>query len=103
MAFTPGPGSGGGGSIAGSSDVSLDSVQNNQVLTYDTPSSKWQNKAGLDNKVDIVRWTGASWPSRPADAPFGVLFISTNDPSAPAPNDDQLQSGDVWRRHWEAV
>lgn len=45
MAFNPGPGGGGGGSIAGSSDVSLSSLQNDQVLTYDSGSSKWENKA----------------------------------------------------------
>lgn len=71
MAFTPGPG-GGGGSIASSSDVSLDNVQYNQVLTYDTPSSKWQNNdpstptvANIPAGSTLSRiYTGTSWPAR---------------------------------------
>lgn len=43
MAFNPGPGSGGGSSIAGSSDVSLNNLQDKQALTYDQPSAKWMN------------------------------------------------------------
>lgn len=45
MGFTPGPGTGGSSSIAGSSDVALDSVQNDQVLTYNSDSTKWQNQS----------------------------------------------------------
>ena len=45
MSFNPG-GGGGSSSIAGSTDVALSSVQNDQVLAYDNTSSKWQNKAG---------------------------------------------------------
>jgi len=40
-----GGGAGGGsGSISGSSDVALDSLADNQVLSYDDGSKKWTNK-----------------------------------------------------------
>jgi len=40
-------GSGGGsGSVAGSSDVALNSPANNQVLTYDSSIAKWKNGTG---------------------------------------------------------
>ncbi len=50
-----------------------------------------------------VRWSGSAWGSRPASAPFGVLFLSTNDANATAPSDINLASGDIWRRHPNAV
>lgn len=37
-------GNGGGSSIAGATDVLLNSPQNNDYLGYDTASAKWQNK-----------------------------------------------------------
>ena len=53
----------------------------------------------------VVRWnsTTDAWPSRPSWAPFGVLFLSTNDATAIAPVDANLQVGDVWRRHPNAT
>lgn len=42
MAFNPG----GGGAIAGATDVTLDSPQDNEVLAYDSGSAKWQNQTG---------------------------------------------------------
>ena len=39
MGFNPG----GGGGIAGASDVAFSGLQDNEVLTYDSASSKWQN------------------------------------------------------------
>lgn len=54
----------------------------------------------LTNRELLIRWQpGVGWPARPATYPFGALFISTNDPAAPAPSDAALQPGDVWRRH----
>ncbi len=39
-------GSGGGGSLSGSSDVALNTPANNQILTYDSSTSKWKNATG---------------------------------------------------------
>ena len=49
----------------------------------------------------IIRWdsTSRAWPPRPAAYGFGALFLSTNDPTAPAPPASGLLVGDVWRRH----
>src|SRR5690606_25471357 len=47
-------------------------------------------------------WAGSAWPARPESAPV-VMFISTHDASATAPNDLNLAVGDVWLRHPEAV
>jgi hypothetical protein len=98
-------GGGGSSSIAGSSDVALNSLANTQVLTYDSPSSKWKNAAvpTVANAQVTVRWSGSAWPARPIGSAFGVLFLSTNDASAPAPADVNLLAGDVWRRHPDAV
>src|SRR5690606_346482 len=41
-----------------------------------------------------LRWDGG-WPARPAEWPFGVEFVSTNDPAATAPDDANLRVGDV--------
>lgn len=43
MGFNPPGGSGG---IAGATDVSFSSLQDDQVLTYDSDSAKWQNAFG---------------------------------------------------------
>lgn len=53
----------------------------------------------------VVRWNAKlkKWAARPADADFGVVFLSTNDPDATAPTDPRVQAGDVWRRHPDAV
>lgn len=50
-----------------------------------------------------IRWTGTAWPPRPVGAPFGVRFLSTNDPAASAPPALDLQIGDIWTRHPNAV
>jgi hypothetical protein len=53
----------------------------------------------------VVRWNTSfnRWASRPAKAEFGVVFLSTNDANATAPKDPHMQTGDVWRRHPDAV
>lgn len=58
----------------------------------------------------VVRWNSAGvistsgvWDVRVASDLFGVLFLSTNDPLAPAPNDPSLRVGDRWARHTSAV
>lgn len=55
------------------------------------------------NLQTVVRWDGAAWEARPASADFGVLFLSTNDPAATAPDDANLMVGDLWDRHPDAV
>jgi hypothetical protein len=52
----------------------------------------------------VVRWNAKirSWAQRPAEADFGVVFLSTNDARATAPTDVNVQTGDVWRRHPDA-
>jgi hypothetical protein len=52
----------------------------------------------------VVRWNSqrGAWAKRPADADFGVIFLSTNDPHATPPTDAHMQAGDVWRRHPDA-
>jgi hypothetical protein len=52
----------------------------------------------------VVRWNAKirNWARRPADADFGVVFLSTNDAEATAPTDVNVQTGDVWRRHPDA-
>ena len=99
MSFNPG-GGGGSSSIAGSTDVALSSVQNDQVLAYDNTSSKWQNKAGGGGYIRT--WNGTSWTARPT-TPAGVPAIaySTHDAAAPAPPNAQV--GDIWERHPQAV
>jgi len=53
----------------------------------------------------VVRWNAKlrTWAARPASAEFGVVFLSTNDPEATPPGDPNVQSGDVWRRHPDAM
>lgn len=72
MGFVPGPGAGGSSSIAGSSDVSLNNLQDDQVLGYNSSSSKWQNDnpssptiANIPVGSTISRiYTGSVWPAR---------------------------------------
>lgn len=53
----------------------------------------------------VVRWNATTrrWAPRPDQAEFGVVFLSTNDPHAPAPAHVNVQAGDLWRRHPDAV
>lgn len=46
-----------------------------------------------------VRWSGSAWGARPTGAPFGVVFLSTNDVAATNPPTTGLVVGDRWRRH----
>jgi len=73
MGFNPGSG-GGSSSIAGSTDVALSSVQDDQVLTYESASSKWQNQNSQGGSPTIESlpagstvsriYGGSSWPVR---------------------------------------
>ena len=97
--------SGGSGSLSGSSDVALSNPVNQEVLAYDAASSKWKNAAGAAGAQVVVRWNSTTnqWSARPSSAAFGVLFLSTNDVNATPPTDINLLSGDIWRRHPNAV
>lgn len=81
-------------------DVGLSAVDN----TSDTAKPvSTATQTALNVKTDVVRWSGSAWPLRPAGAPFGVIFMSTNDANAPAPNDAGLLTGDIWMRHPNAA
>lgn len=81
MGFNPGPG-GSSSSIAGSTDVTLSSPQDDQVLTYDSGSAKWQNQAVggthehtsgdisdfSEAVLDIVDGSGGAVPAHGHDA-----------------------------------
>jgi hypothetical protein len=64
-----------------------------------------QGSAGTAVGSTVVRWDARlhKWAARPAQADFGVIFLSTNDPAATPPTDPSVQAGDVWRRHPDAV
>ncbi len=107
-------GSGGGGSLSGSSDVALNSPANNEVLTYDTSTSKWKNatgavstatqnalnaKAALSYSRPEIRATSSTdWQVRASIIPSGytgpVVYESTLYLNHPAPTD--MQNGDTW-------
>lgn len=66
------------------------------------------NASGLYLPIPIqvtLRWnsTTDTWPARPVWAPFGVVFLSTNDAAATQPPTLNLQIGDRWIRHPDAV
>lgn len=80
MGFAPGPGEGGSSSIAGSSDVALNSLENDQLLSYSTESSKWQNVVGLDGKIDKTTVVGfGAGTQLPSSAPDGTVFFLYSD------------------------
>lgn len=89
-------GSGGGsnGNIAGSTDVALSNVANDQVLTYNTSTSKWQNKAPSGGTSAITDITGNAvmYSTNPAvrgtsDTTKVVIFITSTQPTAMLNND----------------
>lgn len=64
-------------------------------LGWVTPSTGGGTGGAPSNEV---RWDGVAWPPRPTGAPFGVRFLSTNDPAAPPPPTAGLLVGDTWIR-----
>lgn len=88
-----GGGSGGGGSIAGSSDVALSNPSSNHALTYDGSTNKWQNSSS----IVIVKWSGSSWGSYSNDPNSIRQFYSQNSPSATPPT--FYSNYDVWFAH----
>ena len=88
-------GSGGGsnGNIAGSTDVALNSVTNDQVLAYNTSVSKWQNKT-IASATTIANVSGnvVMYSTNPssrgtADTSKVVIFITPTQPTAMINND----------------
>lgn len=84
--------------VLGKSDLGLGNVDNTKDA--DKPVSVAQ-AAVIAARLRTARWTGGAWEARP-EGPFGVLFLSTNDPAATAPSVGVL-SGDMWERHPDAV
>lgn len=99
MAFGGGSG-GGGGSVASSSDVALSTLTNDQVLTYNSSTSKWANKnptggggGGGAYALGRVRYS-AGWPS---SRPSGYAYIDWIKSSAsdPDPSTGVMIAGDT--------
>ena len=94
----------GGGSIASSSDVALNNPLNNNVLTYDTSTSKWKNGTAPSivpadyGIMPTLYWNGSTWPSRtvPSGYSGAVVWDSATDQSATAPSGSV--AGDRWLR-----
>jgi hypothetical protein len=59
----------------------------------------------MSDYMVVVRWNsaGQAWEARPSAEPWGVTFISTNDPAATPPNDANLKVGDIWHAHPDTV
>ncbi|MEO7904815.1 MAG: hypothetical protein ABIR91_03420 [Candidatus Saccharimonadales bacterium] len=101
MAFGGDSGSGGGGAIASSTDVALNAVANDQVLTYSTGSSKWTNKTPTGGSGGVpatyalgrVKYS-AGWPST---RPTGYAYIDWIKSSAsdPDPSAGVMIAGDT--------
>lgn len=68
---------GAGGSLAGLSDVAISSPTNNQVLTYDTATSKWKNAAAGSS----VRMREVSY--RPPKTADFATSVDLNSPGTP--------------------
>lgn len=87
--------------LAGLTDVSTVGVTDGQILVYDFDTGRW---VVTDPRGDhTCRWDGIVWEPRNPAWLYGVLFLSTNDPTAPAPDDPNLKIGDRWGRHPDAT
>ena len=79
-------GSGGSSSISGSTDVALSGLATDQVLTYDSSTSKWKNKVAQIPPNGVLYSTDPS--TRPiADTTKVVIFICATQPTAMVNND----------------
>ena len=90
-----GAGSGGSGSISGSTDAALSNPQQSQVLAYNASTSKWTNSApsgGGNGYVRYVYYTGSSWPSRPAGIET-VIWVGGTSASPPV---EATETFDMW-------
>jgi hypothetical protein len=82
-----------------------DALANGNVLVVARHTSVREESVRPLGAPVVVRWNSKtrSWASRPADAEFGVVFLSTNDATATPPTDPNVQPGDLWRRHPDAA
>ena len=99
-----GSGGGGGGSISAASDVALNNPLNNNVLSYNSTTSKWTNSTvptvvpedwGI---LPSIYWDGDSWPARVVPSGYSgpVVWDSATDPTATVPASSI--AGDRWLR-----
>lgn len=81
-------------SLVGSSDVTLASPADGQVLAYSATSGKWLNRtvtnAVTNNVLRIAKNTDNTWPARPA----GTAYVEWVGPGAPDP--PYTVAGDTW-------
>lgn len=78
-------------SIAAATDTVLSSPQNNQVLTYNSGTSKWINAAAPGGSVTVanlpagttltVSKSGGTWPARPTSRTDIIVQWKGADPS----------------------
>lgn len=90
MTYIPGSGSG-GGSVAASSDVALNNVANNEVLTFDSSVGKWKNAAAPAGGGTVetippgstltVQKVNGAWPARPTGRSDVTVQWKGPDPS----------------------
>jgi len=102
--------SGGSSSIASSTDVALNSLANNQVLTYDSTLSKWKNAAASGgsgggpvtiadlpaSSVVYARYNTSTntWPARPTSRnDIMVHWVGGGDSNPPT---EALNGVDLW-------
>lgn len=81
-----GGGSGGSSTLAGLADVLLSGLSDGQVLTYESASSRWKNKAGFSNPMttsgDTIYGGASGTPTRLAKGSDGqVLTLASGVPS----------------------
>lgn len=97
MGYNPGA-----SGISGASDVALNSVQNDNVLSYDSGIAKWKNAstpaptlANVPAGTTITRYgTGSTVPARGTSrSDITVLWRTEADPAANAVN-----GVDIWLR-----
>jgi len=82
MGFNPS----GAGGIAGASDVAFSTLQNDQVLTYDTPSAKWQNQNSSSGSTSQTGGrTLESFSGGSDDAKLGAAMAYCNAQDYPPP------------------
>ncbi len=98
-------GSGGGSSgISTSNDVALNNPANNNVLAFDTSTSKWKNSVARDTTQPYTIYynaTNSSWPTPTPPAGYALDYYvydsyhgSAYSLSAAAPT--AVHTGDVW-------
>ena len=86
-------GGGGNGNISTSGDVALTGLANDQVLTYNSSVSKWQNKSfGSATTINNVSGNVVVYSTNPSvrgtsDTSKVVIFITPTQPTVMVNND----------------